>query len=124
MLVERFRIQQTHVDMVNRRLDDLRTQVADVRAARRQMEQQIKDAEDLLERTTEPNGRLDLESRIKSMKATLARFGPEEERLRTRELGLESELQIAQVKLNELNGQLDVLLNEMKTPYAYELRSK
>lgn len=116
MLVERLRIQQTHVDAVNRRVDDLRAQVADARAARPQMEQQIKDAEDLLERTTDPNGRVDLESRIKSMKASFARFGPEEERLQTRELVLESELQMAQVKLTELNSQLDALLNEMKTP--------
>ena len=116
MLVERLRIQQTHVDAVNRRLDDLRSQIAAMRAEKPLMEQQVKDAEDLLERITDPNGRVDLESRIKSMKASFARFGPEEERLRNREVGLESELQMAQVKLNELNSQLDALLNEMKTP--------
>ena len=80
------------------------------------MEQQIKDAEDLLERTTDLNGRSDLESRIKAMKMTLARFGPEDERLRSREAALDSDLQASQAKLNELNGQLDALMNEMKAP--------
>jgi hypothetical protein len=116
MLVERLRIQQTHVDTVNRRLDDLRSQSAAMRAEKPLVEQQVKDAEDILERTTDPNGRVDLESRIKSMKAIFARLGPEEERLRTRQLELESEIQIAQVRLTELNSQLDALLNEMKTP--------
>lgn len=50
------------------------------------------------------------------MKANLARFGQEEERLRNREAGLETELQTSQAKLNELNSQLDALMNEMKAP--------
>jgi hypothetical protein len=80
------------------------------------MEQQIKDTEELLERTLDPNGRLDMESRIKSMKAGLARIAPEEDRLRNRETTLETELQNLQAKLSELNSQLDGLFNEMKLP--------
>ena len=116
MLVERLRIQQTQVDVLSRRLDDLRTQGAEIRAAKPQMEQQIKDAEDLLDQNPDSNRRLDLESRIKSMKHALAGFGPEEERIRAREAALETELQTAQVKLTELNNQLDALLNDMKAP--------
>ena len=116
MLIERLRVQQGSVDAASRQLDNLRSQLADMRSAKPQMEQQIKDTEELLERTTDPNGRLDIESRIKSMKAKLTRFAPEEERLRNREVTLESELQNLQAKLNELNSQLDALFNEMKTP--------
>jgi TolA-binding protein len=116
MLIERMRIEQAHVDTIARQLDNLHSQIADMRVAKPQMEQQIKDAEDLLERTTDLNGRSDLESRIKAMKMTLARFGPEDERLRSREAALDSDLQASQAKLNELNGQLDALMKETKAP--------
>jgi chromosome segregation ATPase len=116
MLIERLRAQQSSIDGVNRQLDRVRAQLADLRNAKPQMEQQIKDTEELLERTLDPNGRLDMESRIKSMKAGLARIAPEEDRLRNRETTLETELQNLQAKLSELNSQLDGLFNEMKLP--------
>ena len=116
MLIERLRLQQSTIDGVSRQMDMIRAQLADLRNAKPQMEQQIKETEELLERTTDPNGRLDMESRIKSMKATVARFAPEEDRLRNRQTTLESELQNLQAKLNELNSQLDTLFNEMKAP--------
>lgn len=116
VLIERLRLQQSTIDGVGRQMDMVRAQLADLRNAKPQMEQQIKETEELLERTTDPNGRLDMESRIKSMKARLARFAPEEDRLRNREVALESELNNLQAKLNELNSQLDLLFNEMKAP--------
>jgi len=116
MLIERVKIQQSSADTTSRQLENLRSQLADMRGAKPQMEQQIKDTEEMLERTTDPNGRLDMESRIKTMKARLARVAPEEDRLRNREATLDSELQNSQAKLNELNSQLDALFNELKTP--------
>ena len=116
MLMERVRVQQSSVDTASRQLENIRSQLADMRSMKPQMEQQIKDTEELLDRTTDPNGRLDVESRLKSMKARLARFAPEEERLRNREIALESDLQNSQNKLSELNSQLDGLFNELKLP--------
>ena len=46
----------------------------------------------------------DLESRIKAGKANLARLTQEDERLRNREASLDTELQAAQAKVNELNS--------------------
>lgn len=116
MLIERLRLQQSTIDGVNRQMDMVRAQLADLRMAKPQIEQQIKETEELLERATDPDGRLDIESRIKSMKARLARLAPEEDRLRNREVALEGELQNLQTKLNELNSQLDALFNELKAP--------
>ncbi len=113
MLIERVRIEQTHADAIGRQLENIRSQVADMRAARPQMEQQIRDAEALLDRTADPNTHADLESRIKAMKGNLERVAPEE-RLQNREVILNSELQAAQSKLNERNSQLDALMNELK----------
>ena len=87
-----------------------------MKAAKPQMEQQIKDAEDLLDRTPDPSAHADLESRIKGGKANLARLTQEDERVRSRETALDTEVQAAQAKLNELNGQLDSLMSELKGP--------
>ena len=116
MLIERVRVQQAHVDALSRQLENLHSQVAEMKAAKPQMEQQIKDAEDLLDRTPDPNAHADLESRIKGGKANLARLAQEDERLRNRETALDTELQVAQAKLNDLNGQVDSLMSELKGP--------
>jgi chromosome segregation ATPase len=116
MLIERVRVQQAHVDALSRQLENIHSQVVDMKAAKPQMEQQIKDAEDLLDRTPDPNAHADLDSRIKGGKANLARLAQEDERLRNRETVVDTELQSAQAKLNELNGQLDALMSELKGP--------
>ena len=116
MLIERVRVQQGRVDALGRQLESVHSQVAEMRAAKPQMEQQIKDAEDLLDRTAEPNAHADLESRIKAEKGNLARLTQDEERLRNREANIDTDLQATQAKLNELNGQLDALMSELKSP--------
>jgi chromosome segregation ATPase len=116
MLIERVRVQQAHVDALSRQLENIHSQVADMKGAKPQMEQQIKDAEDLLDRTPDPNAHADLESRIKVGKASVARFTQEDERLRNRETAVDTELQTAQAKLNELDSQLDLLMSELKAP--------
>jgi len=104
MLIERVRVQQAHVDALSRQLENVRSQIAEMKATKPQMEHQIKDAEDQLDRTPDPNAHADLDSRIKGGKASLARFAQEDERLRAREAALDTELQAAQAKLNELNA--------------------
>jgi len=116
MLIERVRVQQGHIDALSRQLENIHSQVADMKAAKPQMGQQIKDAEDLLDRTPDPNAHAELDSRIKGGKANLARLAQEDERLRNRETAIDTELQAAQAKLNELNGQLDSLMSELKGP--------
>jgi predicted nucleic acid-binding Zn-ribbon protein len=116
MLIERVRVQQAHVDSLNRELENIHSQIAEIKAAKPQMEQQIKDGEDQLDRTPDPNTHADLESRIKIVKANLARLNQEDERVRSRETALDTELQAAQGKLNELNGELDSLMVDLKGP--------
>src|SRR6266849_8691748 len=116
MLIERVRVQQAQVDSLNRQLETVRSQVAENKEAKPQIEQHIKDAEDQLDRTPDPNAHAELESRIKVTKATLARLTQEDERLRSREAAIDTELQSAQSHLNELNGQLDLLMNGLKEP--------
>src|SRR5713101_4720018 len=46
MLIERVRVQQAHVDALSRQLENIHSQAAEMKAAKPQMEQQIKNAED------------------------------------------------------------------------------
>lgn len=119
MLIERVRVQQAHVDALSRQLENIHSQVAEMKAAKPQMEQQIKDAEDLLDRTPDPNAHAELDSRIKGGKANLARLAQEDERLRNRETAFDTELQAGQAKLNELSSQLDSLMSELKGPCVF-----
>ena len=116
MLIERVRVQQAHVDALSRQLENVRSQVAEMKATKPQMEQQIKDAEDMLDRTPDPNVHSELESRIKGGKANLARLILEDERLRNREAAIDTELRSARSQLDQLNSQLDGLMSELKAP--------
>ena len=116
MLIERVRIQQGHVDVLSRQLEDVLSPVAEMRTRKAQLEQVIKDAENLLDRTAELNAHAELESRIKVMKINSASLSQEEERLRNRGAALDTELQAAQSRLNELNSQLDALMSDLKGP--------
>jgi chromosome segregation ATPase len=116
MLTERVKTQQAHVDALSGQLEDVHLTVANNLYAKAGMEQQKKDDEDRLDGTTELSAHTELESRIKAVKSNLARHAQEEERLRNHRAALETELQSAQAKLNELNSRLDLLMNEWKEP--------
>ena len=116
MLIERLRVEQTHVDSMRRDLEGVRAQLSELQTVKPRLEQQLKEAQDELDRTTDPSAHSSVESRIQDLKTNLARFATELERLRGRETALDSEFQSAQAKLNELNSQLDALMNEMKAP--------
>src|SRR5258707_7827463 len=105
MLIERTRVEQTHVESLRRELEGVRSQLSDLQAMKPRMQQQIRDAEDSLDRVTDPNPHADLEARIKTMKPDFASIAPEEERLGNREAALAREFQPTQAKLNELNSQ-------------------
>jgi chromosome segregation ATPase len=116
MLLERLRVEQTHVDSLRRDLESVRSQLSEFQAMKPRMQQQIKDAEANLDQITDPNAHADFESRLKNMRAEFAQIGPEEERLRSREAAMDTEFQASQAKLNELNNQLDALMSEIKSP--------
>src|SRR5215472_13758363 len=49
MLIERLRIEQTHIDSLRRDLENVRRELTDFQSAKPRMEQEIKDAEDSLD---------------------------------------------------------------------------
>ena len=116
MLIERLKIEQAHADSVRHDLDGIHAQLSELQSAKPRIDQQRKDTEELLARTVDLNARGEMESRIMMMKSEFGRISAEAQRLHNRESELENEIQMAQTKLNELNGQLDMLMNETKAP--------
>jgi len=114
--VERLRLQQGRADSIARSLENVRSRMTDLKTARPQMEEQIKYAEEVMARATEQNRPELVELELKEIKARMASWSREEERLREREAALTSELQIEQSKLNELNGQLENMIRQLDGP--------
>lgn len=114
--LERIRLQQTHVDSISRTLENLRTHLADVKAARPAIEDDMRDMDELLNRTTDTSKRSDIEAQMKETKARLNTQTREEEQSHQRELELTGDLQAAQAKLNDLNTQLDSIMRELEAP--------
>ena len=114
--LERIRLQQARIDSIVLNSEGVRARLGDLRAARPQMDEQIRYAEDLLTRTTEANRRAELEQQMMEMKSRLGMWTREEEQLRNREAELGSELQTEQVKLSDLHNQLDRLVRELEGP--------
>jgi chromosome segregation ATPase len=114
--VERLRLQQGRVDSIARSLENVRSRMSDLKTARPQMEEQIKNAEEVIARATEQNRREEIEQQVKEMKARLASWSRDEEQLRERETALVSEFQIEQSRLNELNGQLENIMRQLDGP--------
>jgi SMC interacting uncharacterized protein involved in chromosome segregation len=114
--LERIRLQQNRVDSISRTLENLRTHLADIRAARPTIEDDMRDMDELLNRTTDATKRSEIEAQIKETKARLNSQSRQEEQSRQRELELTADLQAAQVKLNDLNNQLDNIMRELEGP--------
>jgi hypothetical protein len=87
-----------------------------MKVAKPQLEQQIKDAEEQLDRTLSRTCILIWSRVLRQQKRISQGWHGDEERLLTREAALDSELQAEQLKLNKLNSQLEALMNELKGP--------
>jgi chromosome segregation ATPase len=113
--LERIRLQQARVDSLTRALEGVRSRLTDLKAARPQMEDQIKYAEDVMSGTADPTRRAELEQQIKEMRGRLSVWAREEEQARNREGELSSELQAEQTKLNDLHNRLDYMERELES---------
>ena len=116
MLIERVRLEQGRVDGLSRQLETTRKQIGEMTNYQTQLEQQIKDSQDVMDRTTDPERRLALESKIKEMKGNQGQLPRLLEQLRDQETQMDTELQAAKAKLAGLNADLDALMSELKGP--------
>jgi hypothetical protein len=115
MLIERWKVEQADADLLDKNLETVRSQLNKLAGAKVEASDQLKDLE---KRITESSNdeRQAIEIALKEIRRNLELRTAEE----TRQLQVEADLvmrrRMKDSKLTELNGELDQLLNELKSP--------
>jgi hypothetical protein len=113
---ERQRLQQGRVDSATREVQTLRLQIDNAKFARTQFVERAKETQEQLEQEQDQKRRTMLEQQLKEFKVILSTQAQQDERQRDREQVLTAQLQVDQLKLDDLNNQLDNLERELTTP--------
>ena len=115
MLFERLKAQQSQVEVINRDLSAAREQLAKLRLQKVEIASRVKELEERLEQSSgEEHNTIDRS--LKGLKQWQEAEVGEEQRQAQIEADLTMRFQVEQGRINELNGQLDVLMNEWKSP--------
>ncbi len=112
--LERLRLQQQRVERLSGKLEDVRTRIADLKSHQPRLSDEIKRAEQDLNREPDPVKRPDLERMLQNFKSEFERLAQLETREREQETQLAIQLQAEQAKLNEINERLDTLQKELE----------
>jgi chromosome segregation ATPase len=118
LIIERMRSQRQHVDRVAERLRDTRDRIANGKIPQAEFQHELKKIERLLSQDVPAERREDLEEQQDVFKTRLAALAKEETRLQEVESQLNTQLQIEQARLTELDDQLDALRRELEMPPA------
>jgi predicted nucleic acid-binding Zn-ribbon protein len=112
------RSQRQHVDRLAERLRDTRDRIANGKIPQAEFQHELKKIERLLSQDVPAERREDLEEQQDVFKTRLAALAKEETRLQEVESQLNTQLQIEQARLTELDDQLDALRRELEMPPA------
>jgi chromosome segregation ATPase len=118
LIIERMRSQRQHVDRLAERLRDTRDRIANGKIPQAEFQHELKKIERLLSQDVPAERREDLEEQQDVFKTRLAALAKEETRLQEVESQLNTQLQIEQARLTELDDQLDALRRELEMPPA------
>jgi chromosome segregation ATPase len=113
MAIERMRIQQAHVDAVQRELDGVRSELANLEDAKAGTIDRLKDAEERSKLETGPE-QDSLEEEARRIKQAVASIERELQGRHGREAELIARLQQEENRLEDLDHQLDALTEELK----------
>jgi predicted nucleic acid-binding Zn-ribbon protein len=114
IIVERIRAQNDRVARLTRMLEDSRDEAANIQVHINQLSESAKSLENRIQQEADLKQRSQLETELKEFKYILDQQRQRYERLRERELRLNTELQAEQGKLSELEGRLDALEREVE----------
>ena len=112
--IERMKLQQQRVDRLQTQLGEFRNQLAKTRENLSWIPTSIKNLEVELARETDAAKRAEKEGRLQGLKAELEGMARMEQEQQAYETQLQSQLQIEQARLNELNERLDTLQRELE----------
>ena len=112
--LERLRLQQQRVDRLTEKLGEARKELAAMRRNMAELPEASKKLEAQLARESDANKRRELEGKQELFKSMIESAPEDVARLQATESELSGQLQIEQVKLNELNDRLDTLQKELE----------
>jgi chromosome segregation ATPase len=112
--LERLRLQQQRVDRLTEKLGEARKELAAMRRNMAELPEASKKLEAQLARESDTNKRRELEGKQELFKSMIESAPEDVARLQATESELSGQLQIEQVKLNELNDRLDTLQKELE----------
>lgn len=111
--IERLRIQQAHVDGLGRELADLRGSISGQESELARMVERRKSAEEEMAQAMRPE-RAEMENNVRLLKAASTSFEREIQENRAREADLAVRVQSGQVRLDELERDLERLMKELQ----------
>ncbi len=108
MAIERMRIQQAHVDGIQRELSGIRSEISNIDSSRETTSGRIKDLEERLDSETGPDYAA-LQDEIKRVKQAIVGLDRDLQSRRTRESELTGLLRMEENRLHMMDHQLDEL---------------
>jgi chromosome segregation ATPase len=114
MIVERIREQNERVTRLDRMLEGIRDEMANLPTQISQISERAKTVESQIQQESDLKQRAQLEDMQKELKSLRDQQREKLERLRERESRLTTELQAEQAKLSDLEGRLDALEREIE----------
>lgn len=114
MMIERVRSQQQNITQLTRQLDDLRTEITNLKINLPQMQERVKGFEAELENEREPARRNQLDVELKAFKQMVEVQASRQQQLQDREAQLIGQLQTEQGTLNGLMDRLQEIERDME----------
>jgi DNA repair exonuclease SbcCD ATPase subunit len=115
ILIYRLRIQMDFVARATERLEQAHNQVKQIAFQRNQINAQLKNEQEMLERTQDASAREQIEGSIENTKRWLEQMVSGEPEAQTKEMEYASQLRLEQEKLDDLQAQLDRLDKKLET---------
>lgn len=109
ILIHRLYVQEAAVARATQRLDEVKSELNQLRAQRNYQEGQIKNYEDMRDHAEGADERKRYENAIGNFKAQLEALGPMEQETQAKGSEMEQQLRIEQAKLDQLQDELDRL---------------
>ena len=112
---DQYKAQQSRVDSMNREMESIKNQLTAGNPLRSNNEELIKTSEERLQQTTDPRLRRNLERQIQQIKRNLATQEQREKRMKERQMTLEMQIPVEQVKLDQLNAEMERIKQDINS---------
>jgi len=114
IVIYRLHAQAAVVERASERLENARNEFSQMESRVKYQTEQIKRFEEMKDRAENEQHRKQFDDAISNFKVGLEEWGPEEQELRLKQVGLEAELRTEQAKWDRLQEELDRLENALE----------